>query len=87
MENQNNSTTYQRVDFTLPKETVKLLEKIAKRGDRSRLVDQAIRYFAKEMSRANLRKQIKEGALVNASRDLSLIEEWFSIDDEICPSK
>jgi len=39
------------------------------------------------MSRANLRKQIKEGALVNASRDLSLIEEWFSIDDEICPSK
>jgi len=30
MENQNNSTTYQRVDFTLPKETVKLLEKSPK---------------------------------------------------------
>jgi len=87
METQNNSTTYQRVDVTLPKETVKLLEKIAKRGDRSRLVDQAIRYFAKEMSRANLRKQLKDGALVNASRDLNLVEEWFSIDDEICPSK
>jgi len=61
-----NSTTYQRVDVTLPKETVRLLEKIAKRGDRSRLVDQAIRYFAKEMSRANLKKQLKEGEMVNA---------------------
>ena len=66
MEIKTNSTTYQRVDVTLPKETVRLLEKIAKRGDRSRLVDQAIRYFAKEMSRANLKKQLKEGEMVNA---------------------
>jgi len=80
MENQNNSTTYQRVDVTLPKETVRLLEKIAKRGDRSWLVDQAIRFFAKEMSRANLKKQVREGAIVNASRNLNLAEEWFSID-------
>ncbi len=87
METKTNSTIYQRVDITLPKETVKLLEKIAKRGDRSRLVDQAIRYFAKEMSRANLRKWIKEGAMVNASRDLNLAEEWFLIDDEVCPNK
>jgi CopG family transcriptional regulator / antitoxin EndoAI len=87
MKNTNNSTIYQRVDVTLPKETVRLLEKIAKRGDRSRLVDQAIRYFAKEMSRANLKKQLKEGAMINASRDLNLVEEWFSIDNEVCPSK
>jgi len=87
METKNNSTNYQRVDVTLPKETVRLLEKIAKRGDRSRLVDQAIRFFAKEMSRTNLRKQLKDGAIANASRDLNLAEEWFSIDDEICPNK
>jgi CopG family transcriptional regulator/antitoxin EndoAI len=87
METKNYSTTYQRVDVTLPRETVRLLEKIAKRGDRSRLVDQAIRYFAKEVSRANLKKQLKEGAIVNASRDLNLAEEWFLIDDEICPSR
>ena len=87
METKNNSSAYQRVDVTLPRETVRLLEKIAKRGDRSRLVDQAIRYFAKEMSRANLRKQLKEGAITNASRDLNLSEEWFLIDDDVCPSK
>jgi len=66
---------------------VRLLKKIAKREDRSRLVDQTIRYFAKEMSRTNLKKQVKEGAVVNASRDLNLAEEWFLIDDKICPSK
>ena len=87
MEIKTNSTAYQRVDVTLPKETVRLLEKIAKKGDRSRLVDQAIRFFVKEMSGANLKKQIKEGAMVNGSRDLNLVEEWFSIDDEICSSK
>ena len=80
MEIKTNSTSYQRVDVTLPKETVRLLEKIAKKGDRSRLVDQAIRFFVKEMSRANLKKQVREGAIVNASRDLNLAEEWFSID-------
>lgn len=73
---------FKRVDITLPRETVKLLESISKKGDRSRLVDQAIRFYAKEMSRANLRKLVKEGAIENAARDLSIAQEWFPLENE-----
>jgi CopG family transcriptional regulator/antitoxin EndoAI len=77
---------YKRVDVTLPQETVKLLEHISKKGDRSRLVDRAIRFYAKEMSRTNLRKQLKEGAIVNAERDLAIAQEWFPLENEVWPT-
>jgi CopG family transcriptional regulator/antitoxin EndoAI len=79
------SSIHKRVDITLPRETVSLLERISKKGDRSRFVDQAILFYAKEMSRANLRKLLKEGAIKNAARDLSIAEEWFPLENEVWP--
>ncbi len=67
---------YQRVNITLPEETLSLVDQIAEKGNRSRFIDQAIRYYVDAMSKARLKKLLKEGAIARAERDLKLAEEW-----------
>jgi CopG family transcriptional regulator/antitoxin EndoAI len=73
----------QRINISLPEETLRLLDRVAAKGDRSRLIDQAIRFYIDEKGRAELKKQVKEGALRRAERDLSLTEEWFPLEEEL----
>jgi CopG family transcriptional regulator / antitoxin EndoAI len=72
-----------RINITLPEETLELIDRVAEPGDRSRLIDEAVRHYIQETGRANLRKRLKEGAIRWAARDLHLAEEWFSIDEEV----
>ncbi|MGH7410456.1 MAG: ribbon-helix-helix domain-containing protein [Candidatus Methylomirabilis sp.] len=73
---------HRRINVTLPEETVKLLDRVAARGDRSRLITEAIRFYVRQVGRARLRKQLQEGAMRRAERDLALVREWFSSDEE-----
>ena len=75
-------TMHRRINVTLPEETVKLMDRVSQKGDRSRLIDHAIRHYIQEAGRANLRKRLKEGALRRALRDQKLAEEWFLLDIE-----
>ena len=72
----------QRVNITLPEETLSLIDRVAEKGDRSRFIDLAIRYYIEAMGKARLKKQIKEGAIARAERDLRLAEEWFALEEE-----
>jgi len=73
---------HQRLNITLPEETVRLIDRAAKSGNRSRLIDQAVREFLWRKQRASLRKQLEEGARRRAKRDLALSEEWPSLEAE-----
>ncbi|MBI1894764.1 MAG: ribbon-helix-helix protein, CopG family [Candidatus Rokubacteria bacterium] len=73
---------HRRVNITLPEETIRLIDRAAARGDRSRFIDQAVRHLVHEMRRAKLKTLLKEGAVRRAERDLLLAEEWFSLDEE-----
>jgi len=70
---------HRRVHISLPEETVKLLDRVVKKGDRSRLIAEAIRRYVSEVGRTNLRRLLKEGAVQNAQRDLELTECRFSL--------
>jgi CopG family transcriptional regulator/antitoxin EndoAI len=76
-------TMHQRVNITLPKETLGLIDRVAKKGDRSRFIDEAIKHYVDAVGRANLRKLLKEGAIKRTQRDLALTEEWFGIEEEL----
>lgn len=71
-----------RVNITLAGDTVQLLDRVSKPGERSNIIDRAIKYYVEEIGERNLRRQLKEGALRGAERDLSLASEWFSVDEE-----
>ena len=56
-----------RLNITLPEETVSMLDRTVSRGQRSRLIDEAVRRFINEQGRANLRKQLELGAKARPS--------------------
>ena len=71
----------QRLNITLPEHTVRILERAVPRGQRSRLIDEAVKRYIKEQGRANLRKQLALGAKARAERDREVAEEWFALPE------
>ena len=72
-----------RVNVILPNSTIKVLDRVADKGQRSNFIDIAIRYYIESQSKKNLRKLLKKEALVNTNRDLKMAEEWFPLEEEI----
>ena len=73
---------HRRINVTLPEETLKLMDRVAQKGDRSHLINEAVKRYIKETGRARLRQLLKEGALRRAERDLRIAEEWFPLEEE-----
>jgi len=73
---------YERVNITLPRETLGLLDRVINKGNRSRFINDAIRARIASIGRAGLRKKLTEGYAARAGRDLQLVEEWFHVDEE-----
>ena len=59
---------------------MELLDRVTKKGNRSRFIDQAIRELALGRTRTRLRKLLEEEGRVNRDRDLRLAAEWAAVD-------
>jgi len=79
--------SYQRLNLTLPLGTVQLLERTVKKGDRSAFIDMAVRSYVASIGRGNLRKRLTEAAYVRSERDQNLVEDWFTLDEELWHKK
>ena len=73
---------HRRINVTLPEETVRILEEHAPKGDRSRLIDQALRRYIEEERRAELRLQLAEGYRRNRTRNRAIAEDWRPLEEE-----
>jgi CopG family transcriptional regulator/antitoxin EndoAI len=71
-----------RINVILPEETIKVLNRVASKGNRSRLIDQAVLFYLKAKSRENLRQRLKEGYMASAQENLKLAQEWFPVEEE-----
>jgi CopG family transcriptional regulator/antitoxin EndoAI len=76
------TAVHRRINITLSEETLALLDRVASKGDRSRLIDEAVRYYLDDKGRSELKKRLQEGAIRRAARDLQLTEEWFPLEEE-----
>jgi len=76
-----------RVNITLPEETIRLIDRVVARGNRSRFIDRAVKYYVKQKAQANLKSRLKEGAVRRAARDLELSEEYFPLEEEVWQAK
>jgi|GEM_PF-891739 len=70
---------YQRVNITLPKKTLNLIDRLTEKGDRSHFLDQAVHFFVKEKSKKSLKSLLRDGAVQRYARDLQIAEEWFPV--------
>jgi CopG family transcriptional regulator/antitoxin EndoAI len=71
-----------RINVILPEETIRVLDRVAPRGHRSRLISEAVMHYVSSRGRSHLAGQLKAGALANAKRDLAIAEEWFPLEEE-----
>jgi CopG family transcriptional regulator / antitoxin EndoAI len=73
----------ERVNVMLPKNTLRLINKTTEKGGRSRFINEAICYYIKKTKQADIKKYLKEGAIENSKRDVSLTNDWFALEDKI----
>jgi CopG family transcriptional regulator/antitoxin EndoAI len=71
-----------RINVVFPAETVKMLNSVAPKGSRSRLISGAVLHYVEIRAKSNLADRLKAGALADAKRDLEIAQEWFSLDEE-----
>ena len=71
-----------RINVILPEETMRVLDRVAPKGNRSRLISDTILDYVSSRGKMNLAEQLKAGALTNAKRDLAIAEEWFPLEEE-----
>src|SRR5256885_8438785 len=63
---------------TLFRSTIRLIDRVAAKGDRSRFIAEAVRRYVGGRGRAELRRRLREGAARRAERDLQRSEEHTS---------
>lgn len=71
-----------RLNISLPEETVRLLDRVAAKGERSHVIAEAVTMYVTKIGKARLRKLMKERARERADLDLRIAEEWFQVDHE-----
>ena len=74
------SLTHERVNISLPKETLRLIDRITRNTNRSGFLNRAARFYIAETSRTNLKARLRAGALARRSRDTTIAEAWFPVE-------
>jgi CopG family transcriptional regulator / antitoxin EndoAI len=72
-----------RINIIPPDKTVEILDRVTKKGNRSRFIDRAVRQLIETEGKSNLRTRLKEEGIANAERDLAMAAEWFPLEEEV----
>lgn len=83
MRQKRESRAYARLNISLPRDTLALLDRVTTRGTRSRFIDDAIRDRAAALARSQLATRLAEGYAARSDRDLALAEDWLVLDEEV----
>ncbi len=75
--------TYERVNITLPKSTLKLIDGATKKGNRSGFINEAIAFYLKNRTQQSLRERLKEGYIAQVQESLKMVREAEAADDEL----
>ena len=76
------ASAHERVNITLPKDTLRLIDRVTRKTNRSGFVDRAVRFYVEKSGSANLKKELQAGAIARAGRDRAIAEKWFPIESE-----
>jgi metal-responsive CopG/Arc/MetJ family transcriptional regulator len=71
-----------RINIVLPDATIKILDRVAPAGERSRFISQAVLHYVETAGKRRIREQLKAGYQANAARNTAIALEWFPIEEE-----
>ena len=71
-----------RINIVLPETTVQTIDRMAKPGQRSRFINQAVEHFVANRSTDALRAQLERAAVRDQDLDREVADDWFAVDQE-----
>src|SRR5216683_4042816 len=71
-----------RINIVLPEATVQTIDRMAKPGQRSRFINQAVQHFVANRSSEALRVQLERAAVRDRDLDREVANDWFAVDQE-----
>jgi CopG family transcriptional regulator/antitoxin EndoAI len=71
-----------RINIVLPDTTVRVLDRVAPKGDRSRFISQAVLHYVQSVGERSLKAQLKSGYQANAEQSIEIALEWFPLEEE-----
>jgi len=74
---------HQRLNISLPDTTVRLLDRVVPKGDRSKFIDRAVRSEILRKTKSSLRHALTEGYRRRADEDRKLAAEWDRLSAEV----
>jgi CopG family transcriptional regulator / antitoxin EndoAI len=83
-----------RINIVLPEATIQTIDRLAKPGQRSRFINQAVQHFVANRSVEALRRQLEHAAVRDQDLDREVAADWFAVDrqtwqqlDELKPAR
>ena len=71
-----------RINIVLPEATIQTIDRLAKAGQRSSFINQAVQHFVSHRSAEALRAQLERAAIRDQDLDRQIAEDWFAVDQE-----
>lgn len=71
-----------RINIVLPDTTIAILDRAARKGNRSRFISQAVLHYVDSIGKQTLREQLKTGYQANGAESLNIALEWFPLEEE-----
>ena len=71
-----------RINIVLPEATIRTIDRMAVRGERSRFIDQAVRHYVANQSAEALRARLEQATVRDRDLDREIAADWFAVDQE-----
>ena len=71
-----------RINIVLPETTVLAIDRLAKPGERSRFIDEAVQHFVTHRSSEALRARLERATVRDQDLDREIARDWSAVDQE-----
>src|SRR5665213_4551646 len=71
-----------RINVVLPEATVQSMDRIARPGQRSKFIEQAVQYFVSYRSSEAVRIRLEQTTVRDRDIDREIASDWFAVDNE-----
>ncbi len=71
-----------RINVILPESTILAMDRLVKKGERSRLIDKAVQHYVATRSPEGLRERLKATSIRDRDLDREVALDWAAVDEE-----
>ena len=72
----------ERINIILPEDTLRTIDRLARRGERSRFIRRAVEHYVATATPEAIAEQLKQTAIRDRDLDQEIANDWSAIDQE-----